>query len=492
MKLPTKLKLALEFLSGYSLDDVKVHYNSNKPKQINAKAYAQGTNIYLAPGEEELLPHEAWHIVQQKQGRVIANTSRKGVSVNDDLLLEQEATLMGEKAKELITKGFDKCKDLLTVKSNMTSVAQLTYDENSEVPSDISLIKIVRRTLKENDPQRDGKYKSIPKEELADLDALNTWLDTKKKTLDISNPLIKDFIDGIISAKIPLAYSGYRKNEKAKFLANLKTLHNAEYRKINTNLKKSETESYLPPKALGLNIQVEQDAKSTYKNAFTISRPVTELFYTPYTAMTPFANEFNFYSPISLATPIRAISVNPKTKQVICAVSAMATLLGYIPPTVSTVNPTKAGQADTEAHAAVLRFIQEIHPQGKQLNLASFNSVRGFNIGLATQRGLQVSPQFRPIKGADRDESGRNQDILNETFWTTIFPKLKVGAGVYHKKTSTHVAAFVKQSDSSILYVESNNESRIKGYRGVLVRSQNIKQKPLQIGRGFMIAQRAK
>lgn len=27
--------------------------------------------IYIAPGQEKYLPHEAWHVVQQKQERVI-------------------------------------------------------------------------------------------------------------------------------------------------------------------------------------------------------------------------------------------------------------------------------------------------------------------------------------------------------------------------------------------------------------------------------------
>ncbi|WP_337966037.1 DUF4157 domain-containing protein [uncultured Flavobacterium sp.] len=68
--LPNHLKSGIENLSGHSMDDVKVHYNSNKPQQLNAHAYAQGTDIHLASGQEKHLPHEAWHVVQQKQGRV--------------------------------------------------------------------------------------------------------------------------------------------------------------------------------------------------------------------------------------------------------------------------------------------------------------------------------------------------------------------------------------------------------------------------------------
>ncbi|HCC51392.1 MAG TPA: hypothetical protein DEQ30_04490, partial [Porphyromonadaceae bacterium] len=68
--LPDDLKTGIENLSGYSMDDVRVHYNSGKPAQLQALAYTQGTDIHVAPGQEKHLPHEAWHVVQQKQGRV--------------------------------------------------------------------------------------------------------------------------------------------------------------------------------------------------------------------------------------------------------------------------------------------------------------------------------------------------------------------------------------------------------------------------------------
>lgn len=97
--MPDTLKSGIESLSGYSMDDVKVHYNSDKPAQLNAHAYAQGTDIHVAPGQEQHLPHEAWHVVQQKQGRVQPTVQMKaGVPVNDDAGLENEADVMGAKA----------------------------------------------------------------------------------------------------------------------------------------------------------------------------------------------------------------------------------------------------------------------------------------------------------------------------------------------------------------------------------------------------------
>jgi hypothetical protein len=97
--LPDNLKTGMENLSAMSLDDVKVHRNSDKPAQLQAHAFAQGADIHLGPGQEKHLPHEAWHVVQQKQGRVKPTLQMQGnVNVNDDAALEKEADVMGMKA----------------------------------------------------------------------------------------------------------------------------------------------------------------------------------------------------------------------------------------------------------------------------------------------------------------------------------------------------------------------------------------------------------
>ncbi|MCE3602229.1 DUF4157 domain-containing protein [Massilia sp. P8910] len=96
--LPAQLQSGIEHLSGQPMDDVRVHYNSNRPAQLHALAYAQGSDIHLATGQERHLPHEAWHVVQQKQGRVRPSFQLMGASVNDDLSLEREADVMGAMA----------------------------------------------------------------------------------------------------------------------------------------------------------------------------------------------------------------------------------------------------------------------------------------------------------------------------------------------------------------------------------------------------------
>ena len=97
--LPENIKAGIESLSGQSLDHVRVHYNSEKPAQLNALAYARGSDIHLAPGQERHLPHEAWHVVQQAQGRVRPTLQMAGgLAVNDDAGLEREADVMGVRA----------------------------------------------------------------------------------------------------------------------------------------------------------------------------------------------------------------------------------------------------------------------------------------------------------------------------------------------------------------------------------------------------------
>ena len=97
--LPDNLKSGIETLSGISMDEVRVHYNSPKPAQLNAHAYAQGNDIHVGSGQEKHLPHEAWHVVQQAQGRVRATTeTESGVKVNDEVALEREADTMGARA----------------------------------------------------------------------------------------------------------------------------------------------------------------------------------------------------------------------------------------------------------------------------------------------------------------------------------------------------------------------------------------------------------
>jgi hypothetical protein len=104
--LPDRLKNGVEALSGLSLDGIEVHYNSPAPARLGALAYARGREIHLAPGQERHLSHEAWHLVQQAQGRVRPTArSERGESINHDPGLEREADRMGARAHAVNAAG---------------------------------------------------------------------------------------------------------------------------------------------------------------------------------------------------------------------------------------------------------------------------------------------------------------------------------------------------------------------------------------------------
>lgn len=96
--LPNDLRTGVEALSGQSMSGVTVHHGSAKPAQLKAQAVAQGDEIHLGQGQEKHLPHEAWHVAQQRQGRVQPTAQLKGIGVNQDTGLEREADVMGAHA----------------------------------------------------------------------------------------------------------------------------------------------------------------------------------------------------------------------------------------------------------------------------------------------------------------------------------------------------------------------------------------------------------
>jgi hypothetical protein len=103
--MPDQLKAGVESLAGMDMSDVRVHYNSDKPAHVGALAYTQGRDIHVASGQEKHLAHEAWHVVQQAQGRVQPTMQLQGVKVNDNPGLEHEADVMGAKAHNYTGNG---------------------------------------------------------------------------------------------------------------------------------------------------------------------------------------------------------------------------------------------------------------------------------------------------------------------------------------------------------------------------------------------------
>lgn len=99
--LPDQLKAGIASLFGMRMGHVKVHYNSDKPAQLLAHAYAQGSEIHVAPGQERHLPHEARHAVQQVQGNVVPTCVSKCVVLNNTPEMEREANVIVERVAGL-------------------------------------------------------------------------------------------------------------------------------------------------------------------------------------------------------------------------------------------------------------------------------------------------------------------------------------------------------------------------------------------------------
>lgn len=78
-------------MSGLSMDEVRVHYNSPRPETVQAYAFTQGNQVFLGPGQEMHLGHELGHVVQQMEGRVKPTGEVNGLPLNNDAALEQEA-----------------------------------------------------------------------------------------------------------------------------------------------------------------------------------------------------------------------------------------------------------------------------------------------------------------------------------------------------------------------------------------------------------------
>lgn len=97
--IPVDMKQYIENQTGLSYDDVRIHYNSNKPSKFEALGYTQGNDIFLQQGQEKHLLHELCHVAQQKKGFVKPTSFIGEYAVNDNMELEKEAELCEEQYK---------------------------------------------------------------------------------------------------------------------------------------------------------------------------------------------------------------------------------------------------------------------------------------------------------------------------------------------------------------------------------------------------------
>lgn len=104
--IPIQLKELVEQSTGMSLNDVRVHYNSILPAKLDAFAYTKGTQVEISPGQEQHLPHELGHVIQQKLGIVRANAVHSsGIMMNVDKTLERQADEIGAGKRIFLVQG---------------------------------------------------------------------------------------------------------------------------------------------------------------------------------------------------------------------------------------------------------------------------------------------------------------------------------------------------------------------------------------------------
>ncbi|MCP3958456.1 MAG: DUF4157 domain-containing protein [bacterium] len=140
--MPDRLKEGLEGLSGFDLSGVRVHTNSAKPAEVGALAYARGQEIHLGPGQEEHLPHEGWHVVQQMEGRVRPTLREGGLGINDDVGLEREAEMMGGRAQRVGARVSDRG-------ARASIAADCSLGRSANKPGAVQRMKIVKKDLRD-------------------------------------------------------------------------------------------------------------------------------------------------------------------------------------------------------------------------------------------------------------------------------------------------------------------------------------------------------
>ena len=114
--LPEKLQTNMEHSFGQDFSNINIQKNSQEAVDLDARAFTKGDSIHFAPGEfnpnsergKNLIGHEFTHVVQQRSGIVQpSRILKKGILLNEDKTLENEADYLGKKAVkgETISRG---------------------------------------------------------------------------------------------------------------------------------------------------------------------------------------------------------------------------------------------------------------------------------------------------------------------------------------------------------------------------------------------------
>ena len=275
--LPENIKSGVEQLSGYSLDDVKVHFNSSKPAQLKAHAYAEGNQIHVANGQEKHLAHEAWHVVQQKQNRVSPNSEINGVQINNDISLENEADKMGEKASSLSNK-ITVPQQLKSINTSSSSSIQGYFESGYRDKENIKSFSkaIVQRVETDNAEEQNTTADQEVSTEQDTSEEQSSFLDRSKEVLGGMIESIRSAgeaaFDGLSSAGNSLISLLNQMSDAAGGV--LSNLANQAHQVMNTVQQYASSLA----ETVGLEIKQADKKKEQEENAFKAKYPKSQKF----------------------------------------------------------------------------------------------------------------------------------------------------------------------------------------------------------------------
>ena len=195
--IPTQLKERMEHSTCMSLDDVRVHYNSVLPARLNALAYTRGNQVEIGSGQEQQLPHELGHVIQQKLGLVRANGRLSGgVALNTDSGLEHQADEIGAGMSSLYARQ--------NTEQDFEPVVQCKFDIKALIDSLQALIAQIALEKNEDLNNLNTELNGFKSEntESKDIKSVKTTLDKYKVFLDSKRKEIYDLFFQFYDMKV--------------------------------------------------------------------------------------------------------------------------------------------------------------------------------------------------------------------------------------------------------------------------------------------------
>lgn len=189
--IPAPIKAEIEALAGVRLDNVNVHYNSDKPLERQTEAYTEGFDIYLAPNSERYLTRELW---------VVARYIRQKESNKSQTQEKEEQT-------EPINKGVEN-PSIPTVSPTPEPIAaspeEATTSEE-EQQKDTVASKGKKKPAKTKKEDTKDPHESTPEEENYGTAKETTDLEIDKKCAAFKNELDKKTTEETLIAYVQTA-----------------------------------------------------------------------------------------------------------------------------------------------------------------------------------------------------------------------------------------------------------------------------------------------